>query len=219
MPYFNQLPLKREQSQPEEIANSISHGIALVAALVGTPFLITHAARSGDTRFLVGTSLFSATVIFLYLASTIYHALPIGKAKRVFKVVEHSAIFVLIGGTYTPFTLGVLDGVWGRALLVGIWGLAVVGIMLKVFYKASLPILSTILYLLMGWLVVIAADPLLARMPSQGLLWLSAGGISYTLGVVFFALDSRLRYGHFVWHLFVIAGTTCHYFAVLWYAA
>ena len=219
MPYFNQLPLKREQSQPEEIANSISHGIALVAALVGAPFLITHAARSGDAGFLVGTSLFSATVIFLYLASTIYHALPTGKAKRAFKVVEHSAIFVLIGGTYTPFTLGVLDGVWGRALLVGIWGLAVAGIMLKVFYKASLPILSTILYLFMGWLVVIAADPLVAKMPIQGLLWLTTGGVSYTLGVVFFALDSRLRYGHLVWHLFVIAGTTCHYFAVLWYAA
>jgi hemolysin III len=218
MPYFNQLPLKREQSQAEETANSISHGIALVAALVGAPFLITHAARSGNTGFLVGTSLFSATVIFLYLASTIYHALPTGKAKRVFKVVEHSAIFVLIAGTYTPFTLGVLDGVWGRALLVGIWGLALAGIMLKVFYKASLPILSTILYLFMGWLVVIAADPLAAKMPIQGLLWLTAGGVSYTLGVVFFALDSRLRYGHLVWHLFVIAGTTCHYFAVLWYA-
>lgn len=211
--------LKREQSQAEEIANSISHGIGLVAALVGTPFLIAHAARLGDVGFLVGTSLFSATVIFLYLASTIYHALPIGKAKRVFQVVEHSAIFLLIAGTYTPFTLGILQGVWGWILLAGIWSLAVAGVVLKVFYKASPSILSTSLYLLMGWIVVIAADPLIARVPTPGLLWLIAGGLSYTVGVAFFAIDSKLQYGHLIWHLFVMAGTTCHYFAVLWYAA
>jgi hemolysin III len=219
MPYFNQLPLKREQSQAEEIANSISHGIALVAALIGTPFLIKQAARHGDVGFVVGASLFSATAIFLYLASTLYHALPVGKTKRVFRILEHSAIFLLIAGTYTPFTLGVLQGSWGWILLTTIWILAAVGVVLKVFCRTSFPILSTALYLLMGWLVVIAVDPLMAKMPIQGLLWLTAGGVSYTLGVVFFALDSRLRYGHFVWHLFVIAGTTCHYFAVLWYAA
>ena len=210
---------RREQSQAEEIANSISHGIGLAAALIGTPFLIMRAAQHGNVGFVVGTSLFSATTIFLYLASTLYHALPVGKTKRLFRVLEHSAIFLLIAGTYTPFTLGVLYGVWGWILLTTIWGLAVVGVLLKVFSRASLPILSTSLYLLMGWLVVIAADPLIANMPTQGLLWLTAGGVSYTLGVVFFALDSRLRYGHLVWHLFVLAGTTCHYFAVLWYAA
>ena len=210
---------KREQSQEEEIANSISHGIGLVAALVGTPFLITHAARHGDTGFLVGTSLFSATVIFLYLASTIYHALPMGKAKRVFRVIEHSTIFLLIAGTYTPFTLGVLRGVWGWTLFVVVWGLAVAGVVLKAFNKDTSPILSTGLYLFMGWIVVIAIDPLVARVPTAGLLWLIAGGLSYTVGVAFFATDSRLRYGHLIWHLFVMAGTACHYFAVLWYAA
>jgi len=209
---------KREQSQAEEIANSISHGIGLVAALVGAPFLIMHAVRHGDTGFIVGTSVFSATMIFLYLASTLYHALPMGKAKGVFRVIEHSAIFLLIAGTYTPFTLGVLRGAWGWTLLGVVWGLAIVGVALKVFDKAYHPILSTGLYLLMGWIVVIAVDPLLARVPTAGFLWLLAGGLSYTAGVVFFATDSRLQYGHLIWHLFVIAGTACHYFAVIWYA-
>ncbi|SES76266.1 hemolysin III [Nitrosospira multiformis] len=211
--------LRREQSQGEEIANSISHGIGLVAALVGTPFLITQAARHGNVGFVIGASLFSATTIFLYLASTLYHALPIGKSKRVFRVLEHSAIFLLIAGTYTPFTLGVLHGVWGWILLSIIWSLAAAGVVLKVFYGTSFPILSTSLYLLMGWMVVITADILVAKMPTPGLLWLIAGGLSYTVGVVFFAIDSRLQYAHLIWHLFVLTGTTCHYFAVLWYAA
>jgi hemolysin III len=211
--------LRREQSQGEEIANSISHGIGLVAALVGTPFLITQAARHGNVGFVIGASLFSATTIFLYLASTLYHALPIGKTKRVFRVLEHSAIFLLIAGTYTPFTLGILHGVWGWILLSIIWSLAAAGVVLKVFYGTSFPILSTSLYLFMGWMVVITADLLIAKMPTPGLLWLIAGGLSYTVGVVFFAIDSRLQYAHLIWHLFVLTGTTCHYFAVLWYAA
>lgn len=210
---------ERDQSQAEEIANSISHGLALVAALVGIPFLILHAARHGDAGFIVGTSLFSATVILLYLASTLYHALPMGRTKRVFRVIEHSAIFLLIAGTYTPFTLGVLRGAWGWTLFGIVWGLAVIGVALKAFEKASHPIISTGLYLLMGWVVVIAIDPLIARVPTAGLLWLLAGGLSYTAGVAFFATDSRLQYGHLIWHLFVMAGTACHYFAVLWYAA
>jgi hemolysin III len=211
--------LRREQSQREEIANSISHGIGFVAALVGTPFLITQAARHGNVGFVVGASLFSATATFLYLASTLYHALPVGKTKRVFRVLEHSAIFLLIAGTYTPFMLGVLYGVWGWILLTIIWGLAAAGVVLKVFYRASLPILSISLYLFMGWMIVIAINPLIAKVPLPGLLWLIAGGLSYTIGVVFFAIDSRLQYAHLIWHLFVLAGTTCHYFAVLWYAA
>lgn len=210
---------KREQSLAEEIANSISHAIALAAALAGTPFLIMHAVRHGDAGFIVGTSIFSATMIILYLASALYHALPAGKAKRVFRVIEHSAIYLLIAGTYTPFTLGVLRGAWGWTLFGIVWGLAATGVALKAFNQASHPILSTGLYLLMGWVIVIAADPLFARVPTAGLLWLLAGGLSYTAGVAFFATDSRLRYGHFIWHLFVIAGTACHYFAVLWYAA
>lgn len=210
---------KRVQSRGEEIANSFSHGLGLVAAVLATPFLIQHAVRQGDAGFIVGASIFAATMVLLYLASTLYHALPVSRAKRVFRVIEHSAIFLLIAGTYTPFTLGVLRGAWGWTLLGLVWSLAAAGVLLKALNRMSHPILSTGLYLLMGWLIVIAAQPLSARVPISGLLWLIAGGLAYTLGVIFFALDSRLRYGHFIWHLFVMAGTTCHYFAVLWYAA
>ena len=209
----------RVQSQGEEIANSISHGAGLVGALVGTPFLIMNALKNGNGGFIVGTSIFSASMILLYLASALYHAWPIGKAKRCFRIIEHSAIFVLIAGTYTPLTLGVLRGALGWTLFGVIWGLALVGVVLKAFYKTAHPILSTCLYLLMGWLLVIAVKPLFASMPSTGLFLLIAGGLSYTAGVAFFATDSRVPYGHFIWHLFVITGTTCHYFLVLWYAA
>lgn len=209
---------KREQSREEEIANSLSHGFGLVAALVATPPLIEHALWRADAGFIVGASVFAATMVLLYLASTLYHALPAGRAKRVFRVIEHSAIFLLIAGTYTPFTLGVLRGAWGWTLLGLVWGIAVAGVTLKALNRLTHPVLTTSLYLLMGWLVVIAAQPLFDRVPASGLLWLVAGGLAYTLGVVFFALDSRLRYGHFIWHLFVLAGTACHYFAVLGYA-
>ncbi len=209
----------RAQSPGEEIANSVSHGIAVVAALIGTPFLIVNAARHGGAALIVGTSVFAATAMCLYLASTLYHALPAGKAKRVFRIIEHSAIFLLIAGTYTPFTLGVLGGAWGWTLFGLVWSLAVAGVLLKAAATMSHPILSTALYLSMGWLIVLAVEPLLARVPTAGLLWLLAGGLSYTVGVAFFATDSRLRYGHFIWHLFVMAGTAFHYFAVLWYAA
>lgn len=210
---------KREQSPHEEIANAISHGVGLLAVLVGTPVLITHATRVGSAGFIVGTSIFCATAILLYLGSTLYHALPVGKAKRVFRVIEHSAIFLLIAGTYTPFTLGVLSGPWGWSLLGVVWTLAAAGVVLKTFEKSPHPVASACLYLFMGWVIVIALDPLVSRMPTTGLLWMIAGGVSYTAGVVFFATDSRLHYGHFIWHLFVLAGTACHYFAVLWYAA
>lgn len=209
---------RREQSRGEEIANSISHGTGLVAALVATPFLISHAVRGGDTGYIAGTSLFAASMVLLYLASTLYHSLPHGKPKRIFQVIEHSAIFVLIAGTYSPFTLGILRGGWGWTIFGLIWGLAIVGVVLKTLDRLFHPIASTGLYLLMGWLILIAINPLTSLVPASGLLWLGAGGLAYTIGVVFFAADSRIKYGHFIWHLFVMAGTTCHYFAVLWYA-
>ena len=178
-----------------------------------------NAARFGDHGFIVGTSLFAVTVVLLYLASTLYHALPIGKSKRVFRIIDHSAIYLLIAGTYTPFTLGVLKGAWGWTLLGIIWVLAIAGVTLKALNRMSHPIVSTGHYLLMGWLILIAIRPLFVRIPLSGILWILAGGIVYTAGVVFFAVDSRIRYGHFIWHLFVMTGTACHYFAVLRYAA
>lgn len=209
----------REQSRTEEMANSASHGAALVAALVGIPVLIVEAVQRGDAAFIVGVSVFSTTILLLYLASAIYHALPWGRSKRIFRVLDHSSIFLLIAGSYAPFTLGVLRGAWGWTLFGVVWGLAVVGVVLKSVGKASHPVISTTLYLAMGWLVVIAAQALVVRVPLAGLLWLLAGGVFYTAGVAFFATDSRLKYGHLIWHLFVVAGTACHYFAVLWYAA
>ncbi len=213
------LGLRREQSIGEEIANGISHGAGLVAALVATPFLIVHAVRNGEIGFIVGASIFTTTMVLLYLASTLYHALPTGKSKLVFRVIEHSAIYLLIAGTFTPFSLGVLSGGWGWTLFGLIWGLAIIGVALKVNGRMSNPVISTGYYLLMGWLILIAVKPLYDRMPVSGILWLVAGGVAYTAGLAFFATDWRLRYGHFIWHLFVVAGTTCHYFAVLWYGA
>jgi hemolysin III len=210
---------EREQSRGEEIANSISHGVGLVAALAATPFLIAHAVRLGDAEFIVGARVFAATMVLLYLASTLYHALPRGKAKRAFQLIEHAAIFLLIAGTYTPFTLGVLRGAWGWTLFGLVWGLAAIGVLLAVVGGVRrYRVLSVLLYLGMGWLVVVAIRPLWLSMPLSGLLWLVAGGLAYTVGVAFFAAK-RLRYGHFVWHLFVLAGTACHFIAVLFSAA
>ncbi len=209
---------EREQSRGEEIANSISHGVGLVAALAATPFLIAHAVGLGDAGFIVGASVFAATMVLLYLTSTLYHALPRGKAKRAFQVIEHAAIFLLIAGTYTPFTLGVLRGAWGWTLFGLVWGLAAVGVLLAVVGGVRYRARSLLLYLGMGWLIVVAIRPLSLRIPLSGLLWLVAGGLAYTVGVAFFAAK-RLRYGHFVWHLFVLAGTACHFIAVLFSTA
>jgi hemolysin III len=211
--------IRREQSPAEEWANSASHGLGVVAAFVGVPILVMSAARHGDVANITGAIVFSATVLLLYFSSAVYHGLRNGRAKRLFRVVEHSAIYLLIAGTYTPFTLGILRGTWGWTLFGAIWTFAAIGVVLKALNMASHPVLSTGLYLLMGWLIVIAAEPLMAGLPMAGLLLLVAGGLSYTLGVVFFALDDRLLYGHLVWHVFVLAGTGCHFFAVLWYAA
>jgi hemolysin III len=160
---------------------------------------------------------FAATMLLLYLTSTLYHALPRNKAKRVFRVLDHGAIFLLIAGTYTPFTLGVLRGAWGWTLFGLVWSLALFGIVLKAVGGIRYPRLSTALYIGMGWLAIIAVRPLLLHVPPSGLLWLVGGGVAYTAGVAFYAAE-RLRYGHFVWHLFVLTGTSCHFWAVLWYA-
>jgi len=206
------------QSFREEIANSLSHGAGLVAALVATPFLIGDAMRKGSPAFLVGACVFAATVLLLYLGSTLYHGLPPGRAKRAFRVVDHCAIYLLIAGTYTPFTLGVLFGAWGWSLLAVVWSLAAIGITLEVTGGVRHPAWSLVLYLGMGWLAVVAIRPLALHLPAAGLIWLVAGGLAYTLGVVFYTAKG-LRFGHLVWHLFVLAGTFCHFTAVRYYAA
>lgn len=208
---------ERPQSFGEELANSVSHGVALLAAIVAAPFLIAASSRSGAAS-VIGAGVFAAAMVLLYLTSTLYHALPLGRAKRIFRRLDHSAIYLLIAGSYTPFTLGVLSGRWGWTLFGLVWSLAAVGITLKLINRLSHPWLSTGLYLAMGWLVLIAAGPLVERVAPPGLLLLVAGGLAYTAGVVFFVLDSRLRYAHSIWHGFVSVGTACHFFAVLGYA-
>jgi hemolysin III len=209
---------ERPQTLGEEIANSVSHGIGLVAALVASPILVTAAISRGDLAGIVGASVFAITMVLLYFTSTLFHALPPNRAKRVFQILDHSAIYFLIAGTYTPFTLGVLNGNWGWTLLGIVWALAVVGTVFKALGGVRYTTFSTWVYLAMGWLVLIAIEPVLTLVPSWGLFWLLAGGIAYTAGAVFFMLE-RIRYFHFLWHLFVVLGTACHFVAVLRYSA
>ncbi len=209
---------ERAQTPGEEIANSVSHGVALLGALVGAPFLLLSANRLGASS-IVGAAVFAATMVLLYFTSTLYHALPAGRAKRVFLRLDHGAIYLFIAGSYTPFALGALGGPWGWTLFGLVWSMAALGITLKAFDRLSHPWLSTGLYLAMGWIVLIAAVPLAERVPTAGVALLVAGGLAYTVGVIFFLLDARLRYAHAVWHAFVAAGTGLHYFAVLGYAA
>jgi hemolysin III len=209
---------ERPQSSGEEIANSISHGIALLAALMAVPVLISAALDRADPTGIVGASVFAITMVLLYLASTVFHALPPNRAKRVFQILDHSAIYLLIAGTYTPFTLGVLHGTWGWTLFGLVWVMALAGTVFKILGGVRYTKFSTWVYLAMGWLVLIAIEPVWTLVPKWGLFWLLAGGIAYTVGAVFFMAE-RIRFFHFVWHLFVVMGTACHFVAVLWYSA
>jgi len=206
-----------QQSFGEEIANSVSHGIGFLAVLAVTPVLVLGAIPHGAAS-VVGVSVFAATMAVLYLTSTLYHAFPHSRAKRMLRVVDHGAIFLLIAGTYTPFTLGIMRGAWGWALFGTVWGLALVGVLFKVVGGLRYPIASTAVYVAMGWLVVVAIQPLWQRLPQAGLMLLVAGGVAYTGGVAFYAMK-RVRYSHFLWHLCVLTGTTCHFFAVMGYAS
>lgn len=208
----------RPQTLCEEIANSVSHGVALLAAIVAAPFLFS-ATRDLGIASVVGALVFSGTMVLLYFTSMLYHALPDGRAKRVFLRLDHGAIYLFIAGSYTPFALGALGGPWGWTLFGLVWSFAALGVTLKACDRLSHPWVSTGLYLVMGWLALIAAVPLVERVPAPGVTLLVGGGLAYTVGVVFFVLDSRLRYAHTMWHGFVMVGTGFHFFAVLGYAA
>lgn len=203
----------------EEIANSVSHGTIFLASLGALPVLVASAAWRHDAWQMVADAIFGITLALLYGTSTLYHALPIGSAKRVFRVLDHSAIYLLIAGTYTPFALGALRGPWGWSLLGTVWGLAILGIVAKSTLGFRFPRLSTFIYLAMGWMVIVAIRPLVMHVDRAGLAWLFGGGVAYTTGVVFYVYDERVRYGHLVWHLFVAAGSVCHFIAVMGYAA
>lgn len=200
----------------EEIANAISHGIGFLGAAAVTPVLISMAIPIGASA-VVGASVFGASMMLLYLASTLYHAFSSSftRVKSLFRIFDHGGIFLLIAGTYTPFTLTVLPGVWGWTLFGIVWSLAIFGVVNKSISRVGTSRLSTALYLGMGWLAVVAAKPLWDSFPGWGIFWLLAGGLMYSAGVVFFVYDHKIKYSHFVWHLFVLAGTTCHVVAVL----
>ncbi len=214
----------RTQSLQEEIANSVSHGAALLAAIAAVPFLMLASNHPGNADYamnanFLGALVFALTMVFLYFTSTIYHALPEGRAKTIFLKLDHGAIYFFIAGSYTPFALGAIDGSRDWLMLGLVWSMALAGATLKVIDLLETPWLSTGLYLLMGWLVLVAAVPIVERVSLPVFNLLVGGGLAYTVGVVFFVLDSKLRYAHTVWHGFVAAGTGCHFFAVMGYVA
>lgn len=201
----------------EELANTITHGIGLVLALVGLPVLVLSSLSRGDALLVAGMSVFGAALIAVYASSTLYHAVKPSRTKQVLQVIDHVAIYLLIAGTYTPFALGVLRGALGWTLLGAIWTLAALGIVFKVAMRTRFPRLSTIFYVAMGWLAIVAIKPLSERMESAGFWLLVGGGLLYTIGVAFY-VRPRPRYMHAVWHGFVMAGSACHFVAVWRYA-
>jgi hemolysin III len=200
-------------SPGEEIANSITHGFGTLLAIVGLVALIITASRYGDAWHVTTSSIFGTTLVFSYLASTLYHSIPQVTVKRILRSLDHSAIFLLIAGTYTPFLLVSLRGPWGWSLFGTVWGLAGVGIILKATHFNRVRTLSMILYLAMGWIVIVAIKPLIAVLDSGGLALLVTGGLAYTGGVVFYGWN-KLPYNHAIWHLFVLTGSACHFFAI-----
>lgn len=214
------LDAPRTRLPGEEIANALTHGLGVVLSAVGALVLLVVAALQRDVWKIASFSVYGGTLILLYTSSTLYHLVQRPRAKQILRVLDHAAIYLLIAGTYTPFLLVGLRGVWGWTLFGILWGLALAGIGFKVFSRRrfrGLP-LSTAMYVLMGWLGVLALPEILARVPLGALLWLLAGGVMYTAGVAFFSWQ-RLRYHHTIWHLFVLAGSGFHYVAILRYLA
>lgn len=200
----------------EEIANAVTAGIGAAASIAGLVVMVVYAALEGDIWHIVGVSIFGTSLIFSHLASTLYHSIAPPRAKTVFRVIDHLAIYFLIAGTYTPFTLVNLRGAWGWSLLVLIWALGLAGVVIKTTSLRHVPYLSTAFYVAMGWTVVLVIRPLLEGVAAGGIWLLLTGGLAYTAGVVFYAWN-RMPYNHAIWHLFVIGGSACHFFAVLFY--
>lgn len=207
-------PFQSERLRREEVANAITHGLGVVASLSGGAVLVTLAVLHGDAWQIAGAAVFGASLLLLYSASTLYHAVGHRVAKARLQVFDHCAIFVLIAGTYTPFMLVSLRGPWGWWLFGVVWALAAAGIVFKLFFTGRYDRLSTAMYLAMGWLVLVAIGPMVRAVPPPTLLWLAAGGLAYTAGTVFY-LNRRMPYAHAIWHLFVLGGSACHFVAVL----
>ena len=202
----------------EEIVHSITHGIGAGLSIAGLTLLVVLAVLYGNVRQIVSFSVYGATLIILYLASTLYHSFQNPGVKRVFRIIDHASVFLLIAGTYTPFLLLGIRGAWGWTLLVIVWGLALLGVGFKALFIHRFQKLSVLAYILMGWLSIVMVKEALANIPVGGLIWLAVGGVVYTVGVIFYALK-KIRYAHAIWHVFVLGGSICHYFAVLLYLA
>jgi len=200
----------------EEIMNAITHGIGTLLAVAGLVLLTVFAYQYGEIWHIVSFTIYGTTLVLLYLASTLYHSFTNERVKYIFKILDHSAIYLLIAGTYTPFTLVPLHGTLGWSVFGLVWGLAVLGIVLKIFFVGRFKVISTLCYIAMGWLIIIAIKPLIAAVPTFGIMWLIIGGLFYTLGSVFY-LWHKLPYNHAIWHLFVLAGSISHFIAVFFY--
>jgi len=209
--------IERHQTRGEEIANSITHGLFLIAAIITMPILVAKSIRTENNLIIMATCIFVVTVILVYFISTLYHAMPRNKNKERMRIVDHGAIYLLIAGTYTPFALNVIKGNWGWFLFTLEWSIAIVGIVLLYYTGLKYRRLSLFFYLIMGWLIVVAIKPLWINLPAWGLALIFIGGMSYTLGVSFYRV-SHLNFRHFIWHLFVMFGTACHIVAVYLYA-
>lgn len=204
------------ETPAEEVASSITHAVGGLLAVAALTLMVVVAAEAGDARRVVSVSVYGATLVFMYVASTAYHLVRPPRAKRVMRILDHASIYLLIAGTYTPVLLVSMRGGWGWSLFGVLWGLALVGVLIKSFYVERWEMLSTSLYVAMGWMALIAAKPLVGSLPPGGLGWLIGGGVAYTAGVAFFVWD-HLPFNHAIWHLFVLLGSICHFFAVLLY--
>ncbi|MBI5507340.1 MAG: hemolysin III family protein [Deltaproteobacteria bacterium] len=207
---------KRAYSRGEEIANATIHGIGIALSAAGLATMVVFASLYGDAWHVVSTAVYGATLVLLYTASTLYHSLTGARAKEIFKLLDHSGIYLLIAGTYTPFTLVTLRGVWGWWLFGVVWALAVIGVALEAFWLYRPSWLSALVYVFMGWIVVVATRPLLAALPAPGIWLLAAGGFAYTGGTAFYVIK-RVRYMHAIWHLWVLCGSICHFLAIVLY--
>lgn len=195
----------------EEIGNAISHGVGLGLSIAALVILIYVGVKYGDSRYVVSYSIYGSSLVILYLASTLYHSVPAGKVKDLFKIFDHSAIFLLIAGTYTPITLIALRGRLGTTLFVIVWTIAFLGIVFKMFFSKKYKKLSTMMYLLMGWLIIFAIKPLITNLNTISTIFLVSGGIVYSIGTIFY-LWKKLKFNHLIWHFFVLGGSVCHFF-------
>ena len=206
----------RAPRKGEVIANVATHAVGSLLAVAGLVLLVVFSSCHGTVRHIVSCSIYGATLWLMFLMSTVYHSLPDGAAKKTLRIFDHCAIYLVIAGTYTPFTLAVLPPECGWSIFGVIWGLAIMGIVQKIFFINRWPLLSTILYIMMGWIIVIAAKPMFAHLPMGGIIFLVAGGVAYTLGALFYVFDDK-PYLHAVWHLFVLIGAICQYFSIFFF--